>query len=111
MTAHLDGMVGTLSSRTERQHVTARTLRLAAAGALTVAAVAAPIAIALTGAASVTSAEPCLAWYGSRDDGICLSYSNGYPVDVGTPGGIYGPGGNWQSGPIIPGQTWNRPIA
>lgn len=90
--------------------MTIRAHRLVAAGALTIAAVAAPIAIALTSVDTTESAGPCLAWYGNREDGVCLSYSNGTPINAGFGGGIYGPGNNWQSGPVLPGQTWNRPI-
>jgi hypothetical protein len=86
-----------------------------------VAAVAAPIAIALTsGAATETNAgPPCLAWYGNQEDGVCLSYSNGNGVNVGSPGvGVYGPnsgslpggGVGITTGPILPGQTWTVPI-
>ena len=91
--------------------------RLAAAGGLAVAAVAAPILVTLGSPDSVTtSAEGnCLAWFGSRDDGICMGYSNGTPTYIGTPQlGIYGPGyGNGlgiTSGPLLPGTTINQGI-
>ena len=101
--------------------MTIRAHRLVAAGALAVAAVAAPIAISLTsGTASQPSAGPaCLAWVGNKDDGNCVSYSNGSPTNVGTPWGIYGPntggitGGSSAgivSGPLLPGQTWSGPV-
>ena len=27
----------------------------------------------------------CLAWFGNKEDGKCLSYSNGQPINAGTP--------------------------
>ena len=70
-----------------------------------------------SGAGSSTSAQPaCLAWYGSRGDGICLSYSNNTPVFVGTPdvsiGGPYSssPGVGITTGPLLPGSTISRGI-
>lgn len=95
--------------------MTIRAHRLVAAGALTVAAVAAPIAIALSSADTTQVDAGCLAWYGSRDDGICLSYSNGNGMNVGTPG--VGVGGSNSSGgfgvstgPMLPGNSWNSPV-
>jgi hypothetical protein len=100
--------------------MTIRANRLVAAGALAVAAVAAPIAIALTSSTDAKpSAAPCLAWYGNKEDGVCLGYSNGNPTNVGTPGGVYGPSGGIGTGgynggvvagPLLPGQTWNSPV-
>lgn len=95
--------------------MTIRVHRFVAAGALTVAAVAAPIAIALTSAASADAA-PCLSWFGNKEDGVCLSYSNGNGVNVGTPDlGLYGPnsgslpggGIGINTGPLLPGTSWN----
>ena len=91
--------------------------RAAAAGALAVAALSAP-ALAILGSPATTTNSAqgqCLAWFGSRDDGICLGYSNGSPTYIGTPqGGIYGPGyGNGlgiTTGPLLPGQTINQGI-
>ena len=60
-----------------------RARRLVAAGAFAVAAVAAPFAASVlsTSAGSEDLAGPaCLAWFGNKEDGKCLSYSNGYPV-------------------------------
>ena len=101
--------------------MTIRAHRVVAAGALAVAAVAAPIAIALSSgnAAQSVAGPACLAWYGNKEDGVCLSYSNGNGVNVGTPDlGVYGPnsgslpggGIGVSSGPLLPGQTWNVPI-
>ena len=96
--------------------------RLAAAGALAVAALTGP-ALAVLGTTSTTDTATgqCLAWYGSRGDGICLGYSNGTPTYIGTPqGGYLGPGYGVglpgyggigvTTGPLLPGQTINVPI-
>jgi hypothetical protein len=101
--------------------MTIRAHRFVAAGALAVAAVAAPIAIALSSgnAAEAVAGPPCLAWFGNQEDGVCLSYSNGNGVNVGSPGiGVYGPesgslpggGIGVNTGPLLPGQTWTVPI-
>lgn len=100
--------------------------RFAAAGALAAAALAGPALAALglssSGSTSTdTATGQCLAWYGSRGDGICLGYSNGTPTYIGTPqGGYLGPGYGVglpgyggvgvTSGPLLPGQTINVPI-
>ncbi len=89
--------------------------RFVAAGALAAAALTVPATASATG--------QCLAWYGSRGDGICLGYSNGTPTYIGTPqGGYLGPGygvgipgagtGGFgvTTGPLLPGQTINKPI-
>jgi cbb3-type cytochrome oxidase subunit 1 len=91
------------------------------AGAFVAAAVAVPLyAAAMSNDGNEVTASPaCLAWFGNKDDGKCLSYSNGQPVNVGTPDmGIYGPGaGNnpngrigVSTGPLLPSQTWNQAI-
>ena len=90
--------------------------RLAVAGGLAVAAVAVPMLASLGSGPDTRTAEGnCLAWFGSRDDGICMGYSNGTPTYIGTPQlGIWGPGyGNGlgiTSGPLLPGQTINQGI-
>jgi hypothetical protein len=88
--------------------VTNRTRRLVA-GAFAAAAVAVPLAAAITTDATpeLTAAPPCLAWFGSREDGKCLSYSNGNGVNVGTPwyNGGNSPDSGWSSGPLLPGTT------
>jgi hypothetical protein len=101
--------------------MTIRAHRFAAAGALAVAAVAAPAVIALSsGNTAEVAGPPCLAT-GSFNgvDMPCLSYSNGNGINVGTPGiGVYGPnsgslpggGIGVNTGPLFPGQTWNTPI-
>ena len=85
-------------------------LRVLAAGMLAGAAMAAPF-LATAPIASATG--QCLAWFGSRDDGQCIGYSNGAPTMIGTPQlGAFGPGyGNGlgvTSGPLLPGQTINQ---
>ncbi len=91
------------------------------AGAFVAAAVAVPVyaVAASTDSTQVTASPACLAWFGNREDGKCLSYSNGQPVNVGTPDlGIYGPdagsmpggGIGVSTGPLLPSQTWNVPI-
>jgi hypothetical protein len=100
--------------------MTIRAHRLIAAGALTVAAVAAPIAVALSsGAGQAIAKPPCLAHFGNIEDGVCLGVSNGNGINVGSPGvGLYGPnagsmpggGVGVTTGPLLPGQTWTVPI-
>jgi hypothetical protein len=93
--------------------MTIRAHRFVAAGALAVAAVAAPIAISLSsGNAAQSATGPCLAWYGNKEDGICLGYSNGNPTNVGTPfyNGGNSPNSGVSTGPVLPNQTWNAPI-
>jgi hypothetical protein len=62
---------------------------------------------------SRVEAGPCLAWFGNAEDGVCLSYSNGNGVSVGTPEvGIFDNGGGIgvNTGPLLPGTTWNSPV-
>lgn len=91
------------------------------AGVFVAAAVVAPLyaAAVSTDSTQVTASPACLAWFGNKADGKCLSYSNGQPVFIGTPDlGIYGPaagsnpggGIGFSTGPLLPGQTWNTPI-
>jgi hypothetical protein len=90
------------------------------AGVFVAAAVAVPCyaAAVSSDSAQVTASPACLAWFGNKDDGKCLSYSNGQPVNVGTPDlGIYGPdagsgrgGVGISTGPLLPSQTWTTPI-
>jgi len=91
------------------------------AGVFVAATVAVPLyaAAASSDSAQLTASPACLAWFGNKDDGKCLSYSNGQPVNVGTPDmGIYGPGAGSNpgggigvsTGPLMPSQTWNTPI-
>ncbi len=91
--------------------------RIAVAGGLAIAATAVPVVIGMAASDSgVTTAEgDCLAWFGSRGEGICMGYSNGNPTYIGTPQvGIWGPGyGNGlglSTGPLLPGQTITQGI-
>ncbi|MDH6194864.1 hypothetical protein M2272_001493 [Mycobacterium frederiksbergense] len=95
-----------------------RTRRFVAVGAFTLVAGAAAIAPAListthTGA-DVTAAPACLAWFGNKEDGKCLSYSNGAPIGAGIgPVGIGAPGSGspgLTTGPMLPGTSINRGI-
>ena len=96
-----------------------RTSRLVA-GAFAAAAVAAPIyAATITPAASpqVTAGPACLAWFGNKDDGKCLSYSNGNGVNVGTPAFNYcnqpaavSSGCGVSTGPLLPGSTISQGV-
>jgi hypothetical protein len=84
------------------------------ASAFVAAAAAVPFyaAAVSTDSAQVTAAPACLAWFGNKDDGKCLSYSNGQPVYVGTPwcNGGNGPDAGCSSGPLLPGTSINRGI-
>lgn len=89
-----------------------RTRRFVAAGAFALAAVAAPFAASVLGAtASEAQAGPaCLAWFGNKEDGKCLSYSEGNGVNVGGPGAGLNQGqAGINTGPLLPGQTINDP--
>ena len=82
--------------------------------AVLAAAVAVPVLVGLTASgAPVNSATgDCLAWFGSRDEGICIGYSTGNITSIGTPDiGIYGPGLGVSTGPLLPGQTITEGIA
>ncbi len=88
--------------------------RLAVAAALGLAAIAAPL-LGAAASTDISATGNCLAWVGSRDDGQCISYSNGAPTYIGTPNfGIWGPGyGNGlgiTSGPLMPGTTISQGI-
>ena len=92
-----------------------RVRRVVVAAALAAAAAAVP-ALAISGHSGtpVNSATgQCLAWFGSRGDGICMGYSTGNGINVGTPDvGIYGPGYGLgvSTGPLLPGQTISQGI-
>ena len=76
------------------------------------AAITAPVLMSM-GATTVLSAEgQCLAWFGSRGEGQCMGYSNGTPTYIGTPNlGVYGPGGGFYTGPLMPGTTINQGLS
>ncbi|ART69301.1 MULTISPECIES: DUF7155 family protein [Mycobacteriaceae] len=95
--------------------ISTRTRRFVAVGAFVAAAVAAPAFIAtMTPQSGEVSASPaCLAWFGNKDDGKCLSYSNngnGYApsFSIGPQG--TGQNGGLTTGPLLPGQTINQGI-
>ena len=95
-----------------------RARRVIAVGAFAVAAAVAPAvaAIMTTGAETSTSAQPaCLAWFGNKEDGKCLSYSNGNGVNVGTPSFQIGNPDNgnragFSTGPLLPGMIVDKPL-
>jgi hypothetical protein len=97
--------------------MTNRTRQLMA-GAFVAAAIAAPLyAATATTDAQVSAAPPCLAWFGNKDEGKCLSYSNGNGINVGTPEYNYCPPGKpnrdgcgVSTGPLLPGTTINEGI-
>jgi hypothetical protein len=98
---------------------TNRTRRIIAAGAFAVASgalVAAPFAASVSSTSAQNVAGPaCLAWFGNKEDGKCLSYSEGNGVNVGTPPvGFGNTDGNGpvgvSTGPLLPGQTFTSPI-
>jgi hypothetical protein len=91
-----------------------KTRRVIAISAFAVAAAAGPVIAATTISTSAPQnyqAAPgqCLAWFGNQEDGKCLGYSNGQPINAGTPFGQYGPN-NYQNGPMLPGATINRGV-
>lgn len=96
---------------------TANTRRVAAAGVLAAAVLAVPVLAAFGSTASDSVAQgQCLAWFGSRDEGQCIGYSNGAPTYIGTPNlGVWGPGyGNGLgvvTGPLMPGTTINQGLS
>jgi hypothetical protein len=84
------------------------------AGAFVAAAVAVPLyaAAVSTDNTQVSATPACLAWFGNKDDGKCLSYSNGQPITAGTPwcNGGNGPDAGCSGGPLLPGSSINRGI-
>ena len=97
--------------------MTIRAHRFIAAGALAIAAVAAPVAASFVGAgvSQFDAAPKCLSTVTSNgSDPICVGRSNGQPIVGATPGGIFGPSTNGgfgvNSGQLLPGQTWDTPI-
>lgn len=106
------------------------TRRLVAVGAFAVAAVAAPLAAAISTPEATSTQAGCLAWLGSKADGVCIGNSlgsgsgatlngtgigpgsagGGSGIGVGTPGIGIGNGGIYSS-PILPGTSVNIPLA
>jgi hypothetical protein len=88
--------------------------RVAAAGAFVVAALAVPGLATPADRAVVAATGDCLAWFGSRDDGICIGYSSGNGINAGTPQiGVFGPdyGFGVTTGPLLPGTTIREGIS
>ena len=86
-----------------------QTRKFIAVGAFAVAVVAPVMAFSATPADSVQAGPACLAWFGNKDDGNCLSTSNGNGISVGSPGaGICG--GGFCTSPVFPGNNWNTSI-
>jgi hypothetical protein len=97
--------------------ISIRVRRFVGVGAFAVAAVAAPFAASIltTAGDSDTVAGPaCLAWFGNKEDGKCLSYSNGQPVLGGIPpvawGGPNSGNPGVSTGPLLPGTSFNQGI-
>lgn len=94
-----------------------RVRRLIGVGAFAAAAIAAPVvasALTATPSADTVATPACLAWFGNKDDGKCLSYSNGQPVVGGVPPVAWGSPGSGNpgisTGPLFPGTTISQPI-
>ncbi len=85
---------------------------MVAVGAFAVAAVAAPVYAAFSTPEAVNTEARCLAWLGSKADGVCIGNSLGSQVPTlgGTPGVGFN-GNGIQTGPVNPGQTINIPLA
>ena len=88
--------------------------RVAVAGAFVVAALAVPGLATPVDSAVVAATGDCLAWFGSRDDGICIGYSSGNGLNAGAPQvGVFGPdyGLGITTGPLLPGTTIREGIS
>jgi hypothetical protein len=81
--------------------------RIVVVGAFAVVAAAAPVlALSAAPAPSAEAAPKCLAWFGNKEDGNCLSTSNGSGVGFGSPNiGVCN--GGICTGPLMPGNSWN----
>ena len=95
--------------------ISTRTRRFVVVGAFAVAAAAAPaILAAATPQTDITAGPACLAWFGNKEDGKCLSYSNGQPAVGGIPPISIGAPGSGSpglsTGPLLPGTTINQRI-
>ncbi|CAN5198552.1 hypothetical protein BH11ACT7_BH11ACT7_37680 [soil metagenome] len=101
---------------------------MVAVGAFAVAAVAAPLLAAITTPEATTTQAQCLAWLGSKADGVCVGQSlgtqgpvlngqgighggsgSGAGIGIGTPGIGIGTGGLYTS-PLLPGTTITVPL-
>ena len=103
---------------------------MVAVGAFAVAAVAAPFYAAISTPEATSTQAACLAWLGSKADGVCIGNSLGSQtptlngtglgptspgpgmggIGVGTPGVGIGNGGFYTS-PLLPGTSVNVPLA
>lgn len=91
---------------------TTKVRRLLASGAMAAAAIAAPVLMSVGATTALSADGQCLAWFGSRGEGQCMGYSNGTPTYIGTPNlGVYGPGGGFYTGPLMPGTTFTEGLA
>jgi hypothetical protein len=84
-------------------------------GAVAAAAVVAPLTAALTPSDSATHVDnagpKCLAWFGNKDDGQCLGYSNGGGAQIGTPAIGFDQGGvAFSTSPLLPGTSFNSSV-
>ncbi|WP_019969891.1 hypothetical protein [Mycobacterium sp. 141] len=102
--------VGEARKATLVKLISTPTRRFVAVGAFVVAAAASVAAPAFLSQQTVTAGPACLAWFGNKEDGKCLSYSNGQSTQVGTPWVGAGGSGGVYSGPLMPGTTINQGI-
>jgi hypothetical protein len=80
-------------------------------GAFAVAAVAAPMYAALSTPEATSTQAECLAWLGSKNDGVCIGNSLGSQgPTLGGGSGVGFNGNGIVSGPVAPGQTINIPL-
>lgn len=100
----------TLFSTHTRRYVAVGAFALATGAAVADPAFLATSAPAPTSAIEVTAQPACLAWFGNKEDGKCLSYSNGMPANVGTPWVGAGGNGGFVTGPLLPGTSINQGI-
>ena len=93
--------------------ISTRMRRFVAVGAFVVAAAAAAVVPAFLTQQTITAGPACLAWFGNKEDGKCLSYSNngnGFApsFSIGPQG--TGQNGGLTTGPLLPGTTINQGI-
>jgi hypothetical protein len=92
------------------------TRRLIVLSAFAAAAAAGPAIAAISASAPQDyQAYPgqCLAHFGNIENNVCLGYSNGQPINGGTPDwGIFGPNNNGfgVNGGLVPGTTISQGI-
>jgi hypothetical protein len=105
-------MVSALSDHREGHVMTNRAHRLVAAGAMAVAAVAAPLVIASTSGESPNVQAQCRAHFGNIEDNVCMDGpDNGQSFNIGTPNaGRYGSNTGVSTGPMFPDTTWSGPV-